>query len=117
MTFTYLMTDNNGKVRLKIGDKTSPGVFSDEEIAVFLANNSNSINLASAEALEAWAASYGANADSEHIGDYSYTQRIIDNMLALAKRLRDAEAGLLGGIPAMDWAEMALTDTDDDEED
>lgn len=110
MTVTYDITTSVGQVRLKIGDKTiaSP-VFTDEELQVFLTANASSINLASAEALESWAASYGANADSEGIGDYRYSQRIIDNMLALAKRLRDAEAGLLGGAPSMDIASMDLT--------
>lgn len=109
----YDPSTNIGKIRLKIGDKTiSIAVFQDEELQVFLDNNSGSINLASAEALESWAASYGANADSEGIGDYRYSQKIVDNMLALAKRLRDAEAGLLGNAPAMDWASLNLLETE-----
>jgi len=109
MTVTYILTTDIGKVRLKIGDKPpATTVFTDEELQVFLDNNLQSINLGAAEALESWAASYGANADSEGIGDYRYSQKIIDNMLALAKRLRDAEAGLLGNAPAMAWAELDL---------
>ena len=71
MIATYDITTDVGKVRLLIGDKTiTDPVFYDEEITVFLVNNGNSIYLSAAEALEAWASSYGANADSEKIGDY-----------------------------------------------
>ena len=95
-----------GKVRLITGDKIEANpVFTDEEIGIFLTNQSDNINLASADLLEAWASSYAANADSEHIGDYSYTQKIVDKMLALAERLREKEAE----APALTWAEMNLT--------
>lgn len=106
MTVTYDLSTNVGKVRRTIGDKIiSDPIFTDEEIESFLAENSNSINLASAAALEAEAASYAANADSERIGDYSYTQKIVDKMLESAKRLREKEAG----TPAFTWAELNLT--------
>ena len=106
MTVTYDITTDVGKVRLLIGDKTiADPVFTDEEIAVFLANNGNSIYLAAAEALEAWAASYTANADSEHIGDYSYSQSITKKMLETAARLRET----VNSTPALDIASMDLT--------
>jgi len=108
-TYTYVLSTNVGKVRLATGDNdispTSDAVFSDEEIEVFLANHSDNINLASAELLEAWAAKYAASADSEKIGDYSYSQKIVDKMLAMAKRLRDKD----NALPAMTWSELDLT--------
>lgn len=100
------MTDIE-KIRLKIGDKSAPYVFTDEELTEFY-TAAGSINLASADALEAWASTYGANADSERIGDYNYSQRIIDNMLKLAERLRKTEAE----TPAIDWASLDLLGED-----
>jgi hypothetical protein len=105
MTVTYDLTTDIGKIRLIIGDKIiATPVFTDEELQVFLTTE-GSVNLGSAAALEAWAASYGANADNERIGDYSYSQNIIKNLLDLAARLR----GTAAGIPAMDIASMNLT--------
>lgn len=102
---TYDLATDVGKVRLLIGDKviTDP-VFTDEELQYFITAQ-GSLNLAAAEALESWAASYGANADSEGIGDYRYSQNIVTKLLDLAKRLREKEAE----TPAMAWSEMDLT--------
>ena len=106
MAATYDITNDIGKVRLIISDKDmSNVVFTDEEIEYFLTENSNSVNLASATALEAWAATYTANVDSEKMGDYSYTQKIVDKMLGLAKHLRETAAE----TPCLEWAEMDLT--------
>ena len=106
MTTSYDIDTLVGKVRLKSGDKieASP-VFTDEEIEVFLTNQSNNVNLAAAELLEAWAASYAASADSEKIGDYAYTQKIVDNMLKAAANLRETVAS----TPVMEWSEFDLT--------
>ncbi len=105
MTFTYLPTTTDiGKIRLAIGDTTeASAIFTDEELQVFLTAE-GSINLASAAALEAWASTYAANANAEKIGDYSYQQKIIDNMLKLAETLRTKESN----IPAVTWAELDL---------
>lgn len=106
MTVTYDITDNVGKVRLLIGDTDiANAAFTDEELTYFLSLHSDNISLAAAEALEAWAAKYATNADSEKIGDYSYSQKIVDKMLALAKSLREKESM----TPAFEWAEMDLT--------
>lgn len=102
------MTDIE-KIRLKIGDKTAPYHFTDAELQSFLTDE-GSVGLASAAALEAWAAAYAPNADSESIGGYAYTQKIVDKMLTLAKRLRDKESG----TPAMTWAELDLLGEDND---
>ncbi len=112
MTVTYDLSTLVGKVRLNINDKDIlHPVFTDEEIQYFLTENGNSVNLASATALESWAASYAANASSETIGDYAYQQKIVQNMLELAKSLREKEAS----IPAMTWAEMDLVNYGDAE--
>jgi len=109
ITYNYDLDTNVGKVRLKIGDTdvdpTTDAVFSDQELEYFLTKNSDNINLASADALEAWAAKYAASADSEKIGDYAYTQKNVDKMLKLAKEFRETEAA----TPALEWAEMDLT--------
>jgi len=109
MTATYLIATIVGKVRLVIGDTdVSPAtdaVFTDEELEYFLSLHSNNVNLAAADALDAWAAKYTASPDSEKIGDYSYTQKIVDKMLALAKKLRDSVAE----SPYLTWAEFDLS--------
>ena len=92
MSLPYDITTNVGKVRLIIGDATAASyVFTDEELTYFLTANSNDINLAAADALEAWVAKYTTAPDSEKIGDYSYSQKIVDKMLKLAERLRETD--------------------------
>jgi len=93
------------KVRLRTGDETAPYVFTDTQVQYFLDEHSDNINLAAADMLEAWAAKYAANADTEKIGDYSYSQKIVDKMLSLAKSLREKESN----VPIADWASMDLT--------
>ena len=108
MTTTYDLTTDIGKVRLKIADTDIVPVtdahFSDEEIQVFL-DEGGSVLAASALALEAWAASLTDAYTSEKIGDYAYTKKRVDNMLALAKNYKEADSA---GV-AIDWAEMDLT--------
>ncbi|GAG58803.1 unnamed protein product, partial [marine sediment metagenome] len=90
MTATYDITTDVGKVRLTTSDKDLTDViFTDEEIEVFLDAQSNNIYLASADLMEAWANSYAASAASEKIGDYAYTQKIVENMRNQAKQLRE----------------------------
>lgn len=104
VTTTYDITTDTGKVRLNIGDKDiADAIFTDEEIAIFLLEGS--VDLASAVALEAWAATYAANASQEKIGDYSYTQKIVENMLKLAQAFRDKAAGL----PFSTWGVFDFT--------
>ncbi len=96
------MTDIE-KIRLKIGAVIS-ATFTDVQIQAFL-DMEGSVNLAAAAAIESWAAAVISGAESERIGDYSYSKKAIDNALALAQRLRDNEAN----IPVMDIASMDLT--------
>ena len=112
MTVTYDLSTNIGKVRLKIGDTVVADTqFSDEELQVFLDEASDNILLASALALESWANSYAANASSEKIGDYQYTQKIVDNMLKTAARYRNNDTS----SPYWTYAEMDLASIGDPE--
>lgn len=107
MSFTYLLATDIGKIRLIISDKDELDYhFEDAELQSFL-DSEGSVNLASAAALESWAAAYALNADSEHIGDYSYAQSITKKMLDLANRLRATDAS----VPAITWAEPDLLGT------
>lgn len=112
MTFTYDLTTEIGKVRLKIADTVAPAHFTDEELQVFLTEAGSSDYLAAALALESWAASLTDNAESEKIGDYSYSKKAADNKLALALRYRtqDSES------PSTTWASLNLTDIEDEDE-
>ncbi|MBA7652650.1 hypothetical protein ES703_60485 [subsurface metagenome] len=103
---SYDITTNVGKVRLTIGDNTAAEVFTNAEIEFFLSINSNSIPLAAADALEAWMAKYATSASSEKIGDYAYTQDIVNKMNKLMKELRAKVAS----TPYLTWAEMELVD-------
>jgi hypothetical protein len=98
------MTDIE-KVKLKIGAVVS-ATFSDAQIQAFL-DMEGSVSLAAAGALEAWATGQLGKKSSESIGsgDYSYSQKSIDDALALAKRLRDNDTN----APAFDTASMDLT--------
>ena len=103
---SYDITTNVGKVRLVIGDTDeSNEVFTNDEINYFLTENSNNISLAAADALEAWMAKYATSPDSEKIGDYSYSQKIVAHMNKLSDELR-AKAN---SAPYLTWAEMDLT--------
>lgn len=104
MGITYNLLTDIGKVRLLINDKADPFHFADAEIQVFL-NFCNGILMpAAAMALESWAASVALNADSESIGDYSYTKKQVSNMLSLAQRYREEESTM----PACGWAEIDM---------
>jgi len=95
------MTDIE-KIRLIIGDNNPADYhFTEAELQFFL-DDEGSVNLASAKALEAWAADYAKNPNTEKIGDYSYGQTVVKDMLALAKHLREKDAE----SPAMTWAEL-----------
>ena len=113
MTATYDLATNVGKVRLVIGDTdvtpATDAVFTDEELTYFLTENGNNINLAAADALEAWVAKYTTAPDSEHIGDYSYSQKIVDHLNKLAKELREK----VEGAPVLEIASMDLTGVED----
>ena len=106
MTATYNVTTDIGKIRLMIADTSiiTPH-FSDEELAFFLSLYPGSYRLPAAQALEAWASAMSQTADSERIGDYSYTKKQVSNLLALATKLREDE----NTNPIVDWSSMDFT--------
>jgi len=108
-TWTYDVTNNIGKVRLLIGDTditpTTDAQFSDEEIQVFLTMASNSILIAAAYALEAWASALTGSLTSEKIGDYAYTKKEAETKANLAKEYKKQESE----TPYLTWAEMDLS--------
>ena len=89
-------------VQLLIG-ATVAAAFTDAEILRFL-DLGGSVFMAAALALKAQAASLAEGLDSEKIGDYAYSKKVIDNYVKLAENFeaRDAKT------PAFDWAEMDL---------
>ena len=107
MTVTYDITNAIGQVRLMIGDTNivpiTNAVFTDEEITFFLTQCGGDLNLAAAMACLAWANKYQANADSERLGDYSYTQSIVDKLKGMAATFTAASTG----TPSFAFAEMA----------
>ena len=115
MTVTYDITNAIGQIRLMIGDTNivppTNAIFTDEEITFFLTVNGGDLNLAAAMACTAWASKYGANADSERIGDYSYSQSITDKLLKMAANFTALSAsGVAFDIASMDLITVPGTD-------
>ena len=116
MACTYDITTDRGKVRLIINDTALVGcIFSDLEIDTFLSMNSGDVNLAAADSLEAWMSKYATSPDSERIGDYAYTQKIIANMNKLRNELRDkADVTPIFEISEMDFTGIEDTSIEDE---
>ena len=116
MTTTYDITTLVGKVRLIIGDTDiTDAAFTDEEITYFLTENGSNINLAAADTLEAWVAKYATAPDSEKIGDYSYSQKIVSHLNKLAVELRaKAESSPIFEISEMDFTGIEDTSVEDE---
>ncbi len=112
MSATYDLATDIGKVRLLIADTDVVPVtdahFSDEEIQIFIGMTA-SLLMAAVYALKAWIASLSSAADSERIGDYSYTNKTVDNMLRLAENYEKLDSS----TPAFEWSEMNFTDEED----
>ncbi|MBU1621889.1 MAG: hypothetical protein KKD77_24500 [Gammaproteobacteria bacterium] len=91
-------------VRLLVGATVS-AAYTDVQIQAFLDLNDDDVWLAAATAIEAYATSVTGSETSERIGDYSYTKKDLDNLLALAARYR----GNAGSGPVIDWGNFDLT--------
>lgn len=112
MSFTYDLTTNIGKVRLLIQDKEiKTAQFTDAEITEFLTMASSVVKAAAIIALQSWAAALASSADSEKIGDYSYSKKEMANKLSLAEKYR-SELEYSDNSPILDWAEFDLVDSD-----
>ncbi len=107
MTATYVITTEIGQVRRLINDTdvtpVSDAQFTDEEIQFFL-NLGGSVLMGASKALESLAAKYTASPSSETIGDYSYKQGTVKNMLDLAAQYAKQDAS----VPVFEIAEMDL---------
>ena len=112
MTVTYDITNSIGQVRIMIGDTNivpiTNAIFTDEEITFFLTQCGGDLNLAAAMACLAWANKYQANADSERIGDYSYSQNIVEKLKGMAATFTAASTG----TPSWDWGSFNFTGTE-----
>ena len=110
MAYTYDITTLIGQLRLMIGDTdivpTTDAKFTDEELQYFLTLNSNNLNLAAADALEAWMGALTRELASEKIGDYSYTRKTIENMNKLRNEFREKDES----TPVQEWSEWDLTE-------
>lgn len=112
MTATYDISTDIGKIRLLIHDTDITSAhFTDEELQVFL-DLEESVYSAAALALETWAASLSESVDSEKIGDYSYSKKLVENKLSLAERYRSIDSA----TPAVAIASLNLTNIENNEE-
>lgn len=100
MAYTYDLTTNVGKVRLRIRDTRGPTTvfFQDDEIEFFLTENAMNVRRAAADALDTWASDEAMVTKAVRLLDIS------TNGPAVAQALR-AHAALLRDLA--DEAEMA----------
>lgn len=114
MAFTFVMTNNIGKVRLLIPDRVEANaVFTDEEIQAYLDMNDSNVRRAAAEALETIASDEAMTLKVLTTLDLSTNgASVSDALLRRAEILRDkadeADAGEEGG--SFDYAEMVSND-------
>ena len=106
MACTYDITTDRGKVRRLVNDtSTTSCTLSDAEIDAFLSMSSSDVLMAASYAAEALAATYMDSANSEKIGDYSYSKKTADNYIALAKKYKEESAS----TPYLTWSQFDLT--------
>lgn len=92
MSFSYSLSTDNGKVRLWIQDTNSAlYAFSDEEIAVILAQYSNDIKASSAALLMILATNKAKLAVYKSAGKYT------EDLRSLAKELREQAKSIMSG--------------------
>ena len=110
MPFTYDLSTDRGKVRLKIRDTdtTDPDrqLFEDDEIDFFITEAGSDLNLAAAGALDSIAANAAVLAKMEKIGDY-----VIDSKAMAAAVMKAAQhyRSLSEQAPAFGYAEQVLS--------
>lgn len=106
--FTYDLTDNVGKVRLKIQDKVESGrLFDDAEIQVALDETGSDTNLAAARCLRWVAASKALLAKAVKIGNWSKDEKALTDALLKAAAAFEKTAA---STPATAFASQDLTD-------
>lgn len=113
MAFTYDLSNDTGKVRLLIPDSDSSDFFfSDEEIAVLLAMETDNVRRATASALDTLASSEAYTQKVVQVLEFRTDgAKVAAELRARAKTLRDEadrdELADAGG--AFDIAEMVIT--------
>ena len=106
--FTYILSNDIGRVRLLIPDRVTPGhVFEDEEITAYLAME-GSVKGATAQALETIAADQAMVLKVMRLLDLQTDgARVAEALLKRAQLLRAQDES---ETESWDWAEMALND-------
>ena len=114
MSFTYVVTDPTGQVRMLIPDRVEADAFwSDEEIEALLVQEGSNVKRAAAAALEAMASDEAYVQKSVRLMDITTDGPAVSTaLLARAKMLREQadteDEGTEGG--AFDVAEMVVDD-------
>jgi hypothetical protein len=114
MTYTYVLTNTTGQVRLLIPDRVeADAFFSDEEIAAFLALEGANVRRAAAMALETMASSEAYVQKAIRVLDLSTNgpataASLLDRAARLRAQALEAEAAEDGG--AFDIAEVVYDD-------
>lgn len=110
MAFTYDLSTDRGKTRLKIRDTDTADatrqLFNDEEIDFFVTEAVNDLNLAAAGALDAIAANAALLAKAQKIGDYSIDSKA---MAAAVMKVAAHYRSLSEEAPAFGFAEQTLS--------
>ena len=110
MAFTYDLSTNRGRVRLKIRDTDTSDalrqIFQDDEIDFFLTEAAADLNLAAAGALDAIAANAALLAKAQKIGDYSIDSK---SMAAAVMKVAAHYRSLSEQTPAFGYAEQTLS--------
>lgn len=110
MAFTYDLTTNRGKVRLKIRDTDTADatrqLFDDDEIDFFLTEASADLNLAAAGALDSVSANAALLAKMEKIGDYTIDSKA---MAGAVMKIAAHYRSLSEQAPAFGFAEQTLS--------
>jgi hypothetical protein len=91
VSFTYSVPWSGSRdyMRFQIQDTLAPSQFQDEELDSLLLQWGGDARMASAAALEAWAALLGRSAISYSVTGFSMNRTsIVDNMMKAAERLR-----------------------------
>lgn len=106
-TYTFTPADDAGVVRMLINDVVAPWIFSDEEIAAFLALEGGSVKRAAAQAID-------TNADNEALASKVLrTQDLSTDGAKVADALRKRAAALREQADAEDGDYFEIIDLSD----
>lgn len=111
MAFTYTLSTDIGKIRLRIPDRVTPGhIFEDAELQAFLDYEGDVLS-AAAGALETIASDQVLTLKVMTLLDVSTSgDRVAASLLARAKLLRAQADAAADAVDGFGWAEMVTTD-------